>query len=166
MYPALDHTTLRQIYAQAEREFPRECCGTLALSTQGQWICTPCTNQQDRLHQLDPQLYPRDATRAYHIGGGELLRLARSFEGPEPVCIIYHSHPSGGAYFSETDRKGALASGYPVDYLVVDVAQGEAREARLFRQEGEQFDEIAHYAGWIAQDNGSRRDHPGGPPKP
>lgn len=159
----LDAQTLLEIYSQAEREFPRECCGYLQRSADGSWRCTPCQNQQDKLHRLDPDRYPRDATSAYEIGGAELLAMVRSFESAAPVRIIYHSHPVGGAYFSQTDRQGAIGSAYPVDYLVVDVAQGQAREARLFASPAARnpFEELARY-----DTQGQRIPHAGGESKP
>lgn len=144
---SIDAHTLQQIYRQAEHEFPRECCGYLQRRVDGSWLRTPCVNRQDKLHQLDPERYPRDATSAYEISGAELLAMVRSFEGSQPVRIIYHSHPVGGAYFSQTDRQGAIASAYPVDYLVVDVANGQAKEARLFAAPAREaaFEELARY---------------------
>lgn len=143
--PPIDPGTLSKIFIHAEACFPRECCGYLVLEPGGRWRDVPCDNQQDRLHALDPQAYPSDATRAYHIGGRDLLGLARSFESDRPARIIYHSHPSGGAYFSKTDRQGAVRAGYPVDYLVVDVSEGVAKVAKLFDGQDPEFAAIAHY---------------------
>lgn len=142
----IDAACLAQVFAHAQESYPRECCGYLRQDPSGQWICVPCENQQDKLHALDPEQYPRDARTAYHIGGRALLDLVQSFETSTPVQVIYHSHPEGGAYFSETDSQAALAAGYPVDYLVVDAAQGQARHAKLFRRQAQQFVEVAEFS--------------------
>ena len=41
------------------------------------------------------------------IAGAELLAFARSFDGPAPARVVYHSHTNGRAYFSEVDREVA-----------------------------------------------------------
>jgi proteasome lid subunit RPN8/RPN11 len=137
---------LRAIYEQARAEFPKECCGYF-LGRGDDALLVPCKNRQDQLHALDPEEHPRTAENGYNIGGKELLTLTRSLESDRPVSIIYHSHPRVGAYFSEEDTRAALASGYPVDYLVVDVQEHEVREAKLFRREGEGYTEIARFEG-------------------
>ena len=104
-------------------------------------------NRQDQLHALDPETHPRTAENGYNIGGKELLTLVRSLESSRPASIIYHSHPLVGAYFSEEDTRAAVAAGYPVDYLVVDVQDDEIVEAKLFRQDGESFVEIERFDG-------------------
>jgi [CysO sulfur-carrier protein]-S-L-cysteine hydrolase len=121
---------LLAIYRHARAEFPRECCGYL-VGTGASTRVVACANRQDRLHALDPVAHPRTAETAYDIGGRELMDLVRSFEGDEPATVIYHSHPRVGAYFSAEDTRAALAAGYPVDYLVVDV---QDVEAVLFRR--------------------------------
>lgn len=141
----LDASTLQAVFEHAQAEYPRECCGYLCLDETKGWQCLPCKNQQDRLHALDPKQYPRDATTAYHLGGGDLLKLVRSLESEAPARIIYHSHPTGGAYFSSTDTRAALAAGYPVDYLVVDVQEGVARHAKLFRRRDDSFVQIEQF---------------------
>jgi proteasome lid subunit RPN8/RPN11 len=140
--PTLCREQLLAIYRQARAEFPRECCGYIRA---GEVIA--CRNRQDQLHALDPEVHPRTAENGYNIGGRELLDLTRSFESDTPVSIIYHSHPRVGAYFSEEDTRAAVAAGYPVDYLVVDVQDDEVKEAKLFRQDGETFVEIERFDG-------------------
>jgi proteasome lid subunit RPN8/RPN11 len=137
---------LLAIYAHARAEFPKECCGYI-LGTGTAAKLVACENRQDKLHALDPEAHPRTAENGYNIGGRQLLDLVRSFESDTPATIIYHSHPKVGAYFSEEDTRAALGAGYPVDYLVVDVQQSEIVEAKLFRQDGERYVEIARFAG-------------------
>lgn len=137
---------LEQIYRQARAEFPKECCGYI-LGTGPDAELVACKNRQDQLHQLDPEAHPRTAENGYNIGGKELLTLVRSFETDRPASIIYHSHPRVGAYFSEEDTNAAIAAGYPVDYLVVDVQDDEVKESKLFRREGDTYVEIARFDG-------------------
>lgn len=144
--PSLPPEALQQIYRQAREEFPKECCGyVIGRGEQAQVLA--CRNRQDQLHALDPQAHPRTAENGYNIGGKELLQLSRSFESDQPASIVYHSHPRVGAYFSDEDTRAALASGWPVDYLVVDVQDDGVREAILFRRQGEQYVEIERYPG-------------------
>jgi [CysO sulfur-carrier protein]-S-L-cysteine hydrolase len=137
---------LAAIYAHAQAEFPRECCGYI-LGEGEQAELVPCVNWQDRLHTLDPELHPRTSENGYQIGGKEQIRLIQSLDGPHPARIVYHSHPRVGAYFSEEDTRAAIAAGLPVDYLVVDVQEHAVVEAVLFRQQGEGYEPIARFAG-------------------
>jgi proteasome lid subunit RPN8/RPN11 len=144
--PVVAAAHLQAIYAQARAEFPNECCGYI-LGAGGDAELVPCKNRQDQLHALDPQAHPRTAANGYNIGGRELLDLVRSFESDTPATIIYHSHPRVGAYFSDEDTRAAIAAGYAVDYLVVDVQDEEIVEAKLFRREGDGYVEIARLPG-------------------
>ena len=144
--PVIPPAILAAIYEQSRAEFPRECCGYL-IGSGSAMERVACENRQDKLHQLDPEAHPRTAENGYNIGGRELLNLVRSFEGDHPVTIIYHSHPRVGAYFSEEDTRAALAAGYPVDYLVVDVQEDGVRESVLFRLDGQRYAEIARFPG-------------------
>lgn len=143
---AITREHLLAIYAQARAEFPGECCGYL-LGTAPHAELVACENRQDKLHALDPEAHPRTSANGYNIGGKQLLALVRSFESATPATIIYHSHPKVGAYFSEEDTRAAIAAGYAVDYLVVDVQEHEVVEAKLFRREGDRYVEIARFAG-------------------
>jgi len=143
---AISKAHLRAIYRQARAEFPEECCGFL-VGTGADAELVPCKNRQNQLHALDPVEHPRTAANGYNIGGKELLTLVRSFESERPATIIYHSHPKVGAYFSEEDTRAAIAAGYEIDYLVVDVQEHEVVEAKLFRRDGDGYVEIARFDG-------------------
>jgi [CysO sulfur-carrier protein]-S-L-cysteine hydrolase len=144
--PTVSPEHLQAIYRQARAEFPRECCGYI-LGRGDEAELVACENRQDKLHAIDPEANPRTAENGYNIGGKELLHLVRSFDGDRPATIIYHSHPRVGAYFSAEDTNAALAAGYPVDYLVVDVQDDCVREAKLFRRRGDAYLEIARFDG-------------------
>jgi proteasome lid subunit RPN8/RPN11 len=103
---------LAQVYEHARAAFPLECCGYLTDTR-----IVRCTNVD------------ASPTR-FAIGGAELLAFARSFDGPEPARILYHSHTNGRAYVSATDR--AEAGAYPVRHLVVGITATGVVEAALF----------------------------------
>jgi adenylyltransferase/sulfurtransferase len=143
---SIDRAALKRMYAHARETFPSECCGYLLRAEQGVEVVA-CTNRHDQLHALDPSAHPRTSANGYNIGGGELLRLVRSFDSQWPATVIYHSHPRVGAYFSDEDTRAALAAGYPVDYLVIDAQDDEILGAVLYRREDEHYVEVARFGG-------------------
>lgn len=138
--PELDITpaALRACYEDARRCHPEEACGLL-LGQAAAPLCDearPCKNQQNRMHALDPERFPRDATTAYCLSLADIRALEDSASGARPVKIIYHSHVDRGAYFSDEDHRAALFDGtpaYAVDYLVISCHRDGVKGARLFR---------------------------------
>jgi proteasome lid subunit RPN8/RPN11 len=112
---------LTQVFAHAREAFPAECCGYLTDAR-----IVRCTN----VAATEPLVAGRTDETAFAIGGAELLAFARSFDGPEPARVLYHSHSNGQAYFSAMDR--AHAGAYPVRHLVVGVTDTGIVEAALF----------------------------------
>ena len=111
---------------------------------------SPCENDQDRLHALDPQAFPRDGRTAYQLRFAAVQALVDSLTTASPVKVIYHSHVDAGADFSTEDRAAALHLGQPlfaVDYLVIDVGAGRVRGAKLFRFDGHDFALAIEYDG-------------------
>ncbi len=128
--PMIAAALLREIYAHARREFPAECCGWLTAKT-----VRPCKNAYDPT--AHPTAADRTAETAYVIAGDDLMALNRAFRGDDPPIAIYHSHPNGRAYFSETDRTVATdpwgeGPMYPVRQLVVGLDATRVVEAALF----------------------------------
>ena len=128
---------LSQIYRHAREEFPNECCGWLVGPREGDEV----TRVRRAVNAYDAGTHPtasdRTAETAYVIDGDDLLELNRTLDGPEPPRVIYHSHPNGKAYFSETDRRVAVdpwegSPVYPVQQLVVGIDAHDVVEARLF----------------------------------
>lgn len=119
--PLISAGLLAEVYAHAREAFPAECCGYLTDAR-----AIRCTN----VAAHEPLVAGRSEDTAFAIGGAELLAFARSFDGPEPARILYHSHTNGRAYISATDR--AHAGGYPVQHLVVGVSSEGVTEAALF----------------------------------
>jgi adenylyltransferase/sulfurtransferase len=140
----LPRAALEDIYAHAREGYPEEVCGFVVAGGE----VRRCENQQNKMHALDPESYPRTAKTAYFLGFKDLKFLDQSLESERPVRIIYHSHVDVGAYFSDEDVRAAAPEGeplFPVEYLVVDVRSDGVREARLFRFEGGRFLEVARH---------------------
>lgn len=144
---------LQAIYEHARQVFPEECCGWLVGAEGADTVsrARPAKNAYDP--STHPTIQDRTKERAFVITGADLLELARSLDGPEPALVIYHSHPNGMAYFSETDQ--AVASGgwdepaWPVQHLVVGIDGERVVEARLFDWDTatKRFEEIATLPG-------------------
>ncbi len=152
--PVLDITdeALAACYADARRCHPEESCGLL-IGPADAALCDearPCKNQQNRMHALDPERFPRDATTAYSLSLADIRTLEDSAGGVRPVKIIYHSHVDRGAYFSDEDHRAALFDGtpaYPVDYLVISCHRDGVKGAKLFRFRNGQFVAIREFPG-------------------
>ena len=127
-----------RVRAQAEAEYPAECCGVLLTreGTEPQRLLVPCRNVQNELHAKDPQRHPRDARTAYFIDPKDLLAIGRREGEGYKVDVIYHSHIDAGAYFSATDKQNALMDGVPfypaATYVVVSVMGGKVADQRAF----------------------------------
>jgi len=122
-----------RIYAHARAAFPEECCGYLTGPADAAGradAAVACRHAQaGGGHPIAPRRGP-DA--GFVIDGAELLAFARSFGGPRPARVVYHSHPNGRAYFSAVDQELARGPAYPVQHLVVGVTARGATEAALF----------------------------------
>jgi proteasome lid subunit RPN8/RPN11 len=130
---------LREVARHARACFPEECCGYLTAET-----IVRCTNAQTSgLHPTTPERGPETG---FVIAGAELFTFARSFDGPLPARVVYHSHTNGRAYLSEVDRDVVRLAGYPVQQLVVGVTEDAVTEAALF---DEQLVEIARWRGEV-----------------
>ena len=145
---------LEEIYRAAREEFPFECCGWLAGARDAGAVSSirRCVNAQAL--GTHPTVADRGAETAYVFNGEDLLELNRGLDGDSPALVIYHSHPNGQAYFSDTDRTVATSPwgdgpAYPVQQLVVGLDQSRVVEAALFTWSEEEggFVEIARYEG-------------------
>ena len=128
---ALTAAALAEIRAHAEAAYPDECCGLVFDDG-----VVRCTNVQDVLHAEDPEVFPRTAQHAFRLSDAEQLLLARSFDGPRPARVLYHSHVDADAYLSDADVAGATLDGCPLYpgllHLVVSVRAGVAGEVAVF----------------------------------
>jgi len=124
---------LEAIRKQAVEEYPAESCGLIFVRG-AERLRLPCRNDQDAKHAEDPQRYPRDARTAYYIHADDLRRIGQLEVQGYSMAVIYHSHVDVGAYFSPTDRKQALLSGYLDQvYVVTSVVSGQAEATKAFR---------------------------------
>jgi proteasome lid subunit RPN8/RPN11 len=124
---------LEAIRKQAVDEYPAESCGLIFVRG-AERLLLPCRNDQDAKHAEDPQRYPRDSRTAYYIHAEDLRRIGQLEVQGYSMAVIYHSHVDVGAYFSPTDRKQALLSGYlDQTYVVTSVVSGKAEATKAFR---------------------------------
>ena len=132
-----DH--LGEIHKHALDEYPYECCGIIAGLTDAEEndILFRCTNIQNKLHEMDPETYPRDAKTAYNIDPRELFKVFTEIESKGMILkAFYHSHPDHDAYFSDEDKKMALFDGEPTypdaKHLVISVYNNIVKDEALF----------------------------------
>ena len=145
---------LRQVYREARRSFPAECCGWLSgyPDSGSATVLRRCENAQaEGLHPTEPT---RTSEHAYVMAGKDLLELNHSLDREIPALVIYHSHPNGPAIFSSIDREVATnpwgdGPTYPVQQLVVAINDAQVVDAALFAWSDEEngFVEIAKYQG-------------------
>lgn len=152
---AIPRELLVAVFREARAAFPAECCGWLTGPRDRAGVADhmrPCANAQDAGDH--PTAADRSAETAYVIAGADLLAFNRSFDSDAPARVIYHSHPNGRAYFSDTDRHVATSPWgdgptYPVQQLVVGLDGDRVVEAALFdwSDDAGGFVEIARYDG-------------------
>ena len=97
----------------------------------------PMENRANKLHELDPETYPRTGRMYFDLDPLKFERAVREGEGSgRPVKVLYHSHLDVGAYFSETDAQAAMMGGdapsYDLAYLVTSVRAGGVDDRKLF----------------------------------
>ena len=147
---------LEAVYREARAAFPAECCGWLTGPPDGDSVdaIRPAENAQDS-DALIP-IQDRTSERAYSFNLADVQSLDDSFSSGSPARIIYHSHPNGRAYFSETDREVATqppAWGggpvFPVQQLVVGIDERRVVESALFGWDDDAggFVELARFPG-------------------
>ena len=112
----------------------------------------PAANAQDSGNH--PTASDRTAETAYVFDTADLLALNDSLDSETPARIIYHSHPNGRAYLSDTDRTVASSPwgdgpAYPVQQLVVGIDDQRVVEAALYAWDdaSQGFVELDRYAG-------------------
>lgn len=147
---------MKQAFREARKAFPAECCGWLTGPAGGDAVSglRACENAQDGGDHPMATAAARTAETAYVIAGDDLLAFNRGFRDAEPPRVIYHSHPNGRAYFSDTDQQVATSPwgdgpAYEVQQLVVGIDAERVVEAALFAwsDEAGKFVEIARFPG-------------------
>ena len=135
----ISKNNLESIHKHALEEYPFECCGIIAGSTntKDNDLLFRCTNIQNKLHEMDPKTYSRDAKTAYNIDPKELFKVFSEIESKGMILkTFYHSHPDHDAYFSDEDKKMALFDGEPTypdaKHLVVSVYDNIVKDEAWF----------------------------------
>ncbi len=137
---SIRRASMDAIVAQAEREFPFECCGFIIGDNETSVEeVRPVANIQNRMHAEDAAAFPRDARMAFLMEPKEHLAVMNEVDRRKLVLrAVYHSHPDHDAYFSATDRAQAcsfdpLAPDYPaVVYIVMSIRAGKFAGAASF----------------------------------
>jgi proteasome lid subunit RPN8/RPN11 len=131
--------------AQAEREFPFECCGFIIGDASDE--VRPIRNIQNEKHAANPATFQRDARTAYLMDPKEQLAVLQEIDRRKlKLKAVYHSHPDHEAYFSATDRAQACSfdptePDYPETvYIVMSVRGGKYAGAAAFIWDMEQKD--------------------------
>jgi proteasome lid subunit RPN8/RPN11 len=76
---AISRHTLDLLTAQAEREFPYECCGFVIGDVSNDEV-RPVRNIQNDKHSADPAAFPRDARTAYLMDPKEQLATLKEID--------------------------------------------------------------------------------------
>ncbi len=145
---------LKSVYIEARNSYPAECCGWLTGDRSGSYVdyIRRCDNDQSSgNHPTQPE---RGVETAYVFSSSDVMELNQSLDTEHPALIIYHSHPNGQAYLSDTDREVATSPwgdgpAYPVQQLVVGIDDSRVVESALFTWSDAEnaFVEIARYPG-------------------
>ena len=130
--------TLDTIVAQAEREFPYECCGFI-IGDEAVEEVRPIANIQNAKHAESPATFTRDARTAFLMDPQEHLAVLNEIDRRKlKLLAVYHSHPDHDAYFSATDRAQACSfdadePDYPdTIYIVMSVRGAKFARAAAF----------------------------------
>jgi [CysO sulfur-carrier protein]-S-L-cysteine hydrolase len=136
---SLKRTTMDAIIAQAEREFPYECCGLVIGDGAAVEEVRPVRNIQNQKHAEDAAAFPRDARTAFLMDPREHMTVLDEIDRRKlRLLAVYHSHPDHDAYFSPTDRAQACSfdpsePDYPdTFYVVLSIRGGRFARAAAF----------------------------------
>ncbi len=136
--PRITRAAMDQIIAQAEREFPFECCGFIIGDERIEEV-RPIANVQNQKHAENPREFSRDARTAFLMDPKQHLAVMNEIDDRKlSLKIVYHSHPNHDAYFSETDRRQACSfdpdqPDYPdTVYIVMSIMGGKFNRAAAF----------------------------------
>ncbi len=134
----ITRASLDAMVAQAEREFPDECCGFIIGDGAAEEV-RPITNIQNQQHSENPAAFTRDARTAFLMDPKEHLAVLNEIDRRKlKLMVVYHSHPDHDAYFSATDRAQACSfdpaePDYPdTIHIVMSVRGGKFVRAAAF----------------------------------
>jgi len=141
----INRQAFEAVAAQAEREFPFECCGFIIGDESDE--VRPIRNIQNEKHAADPANFPRDARTAFLMDPRQHLAVLQEIDRSKlKLKAVYHSHPNHDAYFSATDRAQACSfdpaePDYPETlYIVISVVGGKFAKAAAFVWDQDQKD--------------------------
>ncbi len=128
---------LNEMKEHAREEHPYECCGlVLGPGPRRFESVHRCRNEMTRLHQQDPERYPRDATEAFHMNESDYLEVqTQAEERGLLVSAVYHSHADAGLYFSRLDQEYALNPVFPFPeacHIVISVMEHRVQGSAVF----------------------------------
>lgn len=113
----METTTLQAIQAHAVAEYPRECCGLVVLTAQGEEYIR-CRNTAEK------------PTDNFRLPGEDYIAA----EDRGEVLALVHSHPNGSAEPTDADRVICEKSGLPWHIVSVGQVDGvpECGDVRSF----------------------------------
>lgn len=138
MDPSIARACFKMIIAQAEQEFPFECCGFIIGDGAVNEV-RPITNIQNARHAENPAAFTRDARTAFLMDTREHLAVLKEVDQRRlKLLAVYHSHPDHDAYFSATDKAQACLfdpsePDYPDTFhIVLSIRSGKFARAAAF----------------------------------
>ncbi len=137
MTVAVDQAVLRQIEVYAQQRYPEEACGLLVGRFEADRTVVIAAHESNNV--------AADRRAGFEVDPGFRLRLQRDVRAEGAAVVgVFHSHPSGDASPSATDR----ASIWEPDlvWLITAVGTGPIGKTRAFAVEandrGNSFREI------------------------
>jgi proteasome lid subunit RPN8/RPN11 len=109
----IDPALLERIVAHAQRDFPNECCGVVAVRD----------GVAETVHELENV---QASPFRFEVEGLEVMRVTDAIdEAGAELGVLYHSHTRSEPYPSETDVN--FAANWPgVEWLIVGVGKNGA----------------------------------------
>ena len=142
---SIQRASMDAIVAQAEREFPFECCGFIIGDNETR--SRKCGRSPTSRTRCTPKIaaaFPRDARTAFLMEPKEHLAVMNEVDRRKlAIRVVYHSHPDHDAYFSATDRAQACSfdpsePDYPdTVYIVLSIRAGKFARAAAFAWDSE-----------------------------
>ena len=128
----LAQNKLDEAQQHALQEYPFECCGIIIgrPDSDREDILFRCTNIQNKLHEMDPGKFVRDARTAFYIDPKELMGILKETETRKlAIKLFYHSHPEHDAYRRWIIKNPDLKETRDVALGIHRSAAGLSREA-------------------------------------
>jgi len=129
--------SLELMFQHALKEYPYECCGIITGDGTHQSVHF-FENIQNRMHEEDPERYPRDARTAYFIDRKVFERIiSETGKQGGDIIALYHSHPEHESFFSEEDAAAQTVFGEPefpdALHLVMSVKNGKIHDIKCYK---------------------------------